>query len=133
MGTSGSGKSTLLYCLSGMDQPTAGSVTFLEQTIMGLKEKQMAKLRQKEFGFVLQQIHLVSNLSLYENFIVPGYLNHEESTETIKARTLELLVKVNVLEAKDRLSAQVSGGEAQRAAIARAVISVKYLFALMPI
>jgi len=64
MGPSGAGKSTLLYCLSGMDAVTGGDVRFEEQKINGMLEKQMAKLRAQEFGFVFQQTHLVSNLTL---------------------------------------------------------------------
>lgn len=74
MGSSGAGKSTLLYALSVMDAPTMGSVFYKEKEITGLKEKQMAELRAQEFGFVFQQMHLVSNLTLWENVAVPGYL-----------------------------------------------------------
>ncbi len=123
MGSSGSGKSTLLYSLSGMDVPTSGKVFYGDAEITGLKEKQMAELRSKEFGFVFQQVHLVSNLSLLENVLVPGYMDKEKSTSEVKDRALELLKTMNIEEAKDRLPSQVSGGEAQRAAIARAVIN----------
>lgn len=123
MGASGSGKSTLLYCLSGMDHPTSGSVCYRGEEISGQKEKSMAAFRQKAFGFVFQQMHLVSNLSLFENVAVPGYLNHEKTTAQVRERAALLLSSVNVSEAKDRLPSQVSGGEAQRAAVARAVIN----------
>lgn len=123
MGASGSGKSTLLYCLSGMDSVTSGTVSYRGNRITGLKEKQMAKYRQKEFGFVFQQMHLVSNLTLFENVYVPGYLDHKKSAAEIKKRAENLLKKVNIGEEKDRLPSQVSGGEAQRAAIARAMIA----------
>lgn len=122
MGSSGSGKSTLLYCLSGMDSITGGRVKYRENDITNLKEKQMARMRQKEFGFVFQQMHLVSNLTLFENVVVPGYLNHNIKASEVRKRAEMLFEKVNVSDAKDRLPSQVSGGEAQRAAIARAVI-----------
>ena len=83
----------------------------------------MSRLRTEEFGFVFQQIHLVSNLTLMENVTVPGFMNKKKNAGEVKERALQLLEKVNVLHAKDRLPAQVSGGEAQRAAIARAVIA----------
>lgn len=70
MGPSGAGKSTLLYCLSGMDALTSGQVLFKGQDIFRLPEKGMAKVRAKEFGFVFQQTHLVSNLTLFENAAV---------------------------------------------------------------
>lgn len=122
MGSSGSGKSTLLYCLSGMDHVTSGSVKYRGAELTCLREKEMAYYRQREFGFVFQQVHLVSNLTLFENVAVPGFLNREKRTEQIKARARDLLAQVNVAEAENRLPAQVSGGEAQRAAIARALI-----------
>lgn len=123
MGASGSGKSTLLYCLSGMDAATYGSVFYEDRDICTLKEKQMAALRAREFGFVFQQMHLVSNLTLMENVVVPGYLSGKMTQAEVKERAQQLLEKVNVSKAANRLPSQVSGGEAQRAAIARAVIS----------
>lgn len=123
MGSSGSGKSTLLYSISGMDLPTSGQVFYKDTELTALKEKELAKYRATEFGFVFQQIHLVSNLTLMENVLVPGYLNKDRSTADIKAEAEELFSKVNLSDAKDRLPSQVSGGEAQRAAIARAVIN----------
>lgn len=120
MGPSGAGKSTLLYCLSGMDDPTSGQVLFKGQDISRLAEKGMAKLRAREFGFVFQQTHLVSNLTLFENVAVAGYAG---KSEEIDRQANELLEQMNVGSAKDRLPNQVSGGEAQRAAIARAMIN----------
>lgn len=123
MGASGAGKSTLLYSISGMDSITAGEILYKGKKINGCGEKEMSRLRTEEFGFVFQQIHLVSNLTLMENVTVPGFMNKRKSAGEVKERALQLLEKVNVLHAKDRLPAQVSGGEAQRAAIARAVIA----------
>lgn len=123
MGSSGAGKSTLLYALSGMDKLTSGSVWYQDREISNLKEKEMASLRAKEFGFVFQQTHLVSNLTLFENVAVTGYLDKKKSAGEVKARATELLRQMNVEQALDRLPSQVSGGEAQRAAIARAMIN----------
>lgn len=122
MGSSGAGKSTLLYALSGMDQITAGSVKYGELEISRLKEEKMARLRAKEFGFVFQQTHLVSNLTLLENVLVAGYVSGKDSEKEIRKRAVSLLKQMDVEQAKDRLPSQVSGGEAQRAAIARAMI-----------
>lgn len=122
MGSSGAGKSTLLYALSGMDGITGGSVFYKGREISRLKEKEMAKLRAGEFGFVFQQTHLVSNLTLRENVAVAGYAAKTGTTAAIDERTGKLLEQMGVKEAADRLPAQVSGGEAQRAAIARAVV-----------
>ena len=122
MGPSGAGKSTLLYALSGMDRITGGHVFYRDKKLTGLSEKQMAKLRAEEFGFVFQQTHLVSNLTLLENVLVAGYVSKKDSTEKVRERAANLLRQMDVEEAKDRLPSQVSGGEAQRAAIARAMI-----------
>lgn len=133
MGSSGAGKSTLLYALSGMDTITAGSVTFNGQEISSLSEKKMAQLRANAFGFVFQQPHLVSNLTLFENVAVAGYAAKAGSAREIREKADMLLVKMHAEGAKDRLPSQVSGGEAQRAAVARAMIgNPKMLFADEP-
>ncbi len=133
MGASGSGKSTLLYALSGMDRATGGSVIYDGRDIVKLPEKKLALLRHGDFGFIFQQIHLVSNLSLYENVTVSGYLNKTVSYNEINKRADELLEKMGVSDIKNQLPSQCSGGEQQRCAIARAVINnPKFLFADEP-
>lgn len=123
MGSSGSGKSTLLYNLSGMDTPTSGEVHFQNTRIDQLSEKDLAKMRRGSIGFVFQQIHLVSNLSIYENVTVPGYLLKSYSRKEIENRADVLLERTGVKELKRRLPSQVSGGQQQRAAVARALIN----------
>lgn len=133
MGASGSGKSTLLYALSGMDKATSGSVMYQGKDIVKMKEKELASLRHTDFGFVFQQMHLVSNLSLFENVAVPGYLNKKKSKAEVDARTNELLDRMDLDKIKSHLPSQASGGEQQRCAIARAVINEpKLLFADEP-
>ena len=133
MGASGSGKSTLLYALSGMDQATAGQVMYGGENIVDAVEKRLASLRHSDFGFIFQQMHLVSNLSLLENIVVPGYLNKKVSVNQVKARAEELLQMMGLSHIKSHLPSQVSGGEQQRCAIARAVINnPKLLFADEP-
>lgn len=122
MGSSGAGKSTLLYALSGMDHISEGKVLYKGKEISRLKEKEMARLRAQEFGFVFQQTHLVSNLTLLENVTVAGYVSKKESGKDVQKRADILLKQMEVAEAKNRLPARVSGGEAQRAAIARAMV-----------
>ena len=102
MGSSGAGKSTLLYALSGMDQISGGQVFYKGRQISGLKEKQMAKLRAEEFGFVFQQTNLVSNLTLLENVAVAGYVSRKGSTEEIRERARQLLKQMNVEKAENR-------------------------------
>lgn len=123
MGSSGSGKSTLLYNLSGMDSPTGGEVYYQKERIDHLSEKKLAKLRRGSIGFVFQQIHLVSNLSIYENVTVPGYLLEKSTRREVENKAEGLLEKVGVKELKRRLPSQISGGQQQRAAVARALIN----------
>lgn len=123
MGASGAGKSTLLYCLSGMDSMTGGEIRYQGQAISGFSENQMARLRAEEFGFVFQQTHLVSNLTLFENVAVAGYAGNIHAPKEVDKSASSLLTQMHLDSAKNRLPSQVSGGEAQRAAIARAVIN----------
>ena len=133
MGASGSGKSTLLYALSGMDRATGGSVTYDGKDIVKLPEKKLSELRHGDFGFIFQQMHLVSNLSLFENVAVPGYLNKSVPADEVNKRADELLEKMGISAIRTQLPSQCSGGEQQRCAIARAVINnPKLLFADEP-
>ena len=122
MGSSGSGKSTLLYALSGMDSISGGELLYRERNITNASEKELTKLRANNFGFVFQQTHLISNLTLSENIRMAGLIANIPENE-VKTRTKELISRMNLENAKDRLPSQVSGGEAQRAAVARAVIT----------
>ena len=122
MGSSGSGKSTLLYALSGMDRATSGRVEVKGENITDMSEKELAKLRHTRFGFVFQQINLVSNLSLFENIAVPGYLNKDRSSAEVNETADRLLKKMGISDIKTQLPSQCSGGEQQRCAIARALI-----------
>ncbi|MBQ3665629.1 MAG: ABC transporter ATP-binding protein [Lachnospiraceae bacterium] len=133
MGSSGSGKSTLLYSLSGMDRATKGQVLYGGTDLVTASENTLAKLRHTDFGFIFQQMHLVSNLSLFENVAVCGYLNKSVPAAEVKKRTNELLEKMGISHIKTHLPSQVSGGEQQRLAIARAVVNKpKLLFADEP-
>lgn len=122
MGPSGSGKSTLLYCLSGMEQVTKGEIFCGSKKITNASEQELSKLRADEFGFVFQKTHLVSNLTLYENIIMAGFIHSKLTEKQVKENAENLIFQMRLQEAKDRLPSQVSGGEAQRAAVARAVI-----------
>lgn len=123
MGPSGAGKSTLLYALSGMDSLTSGQLFYKEQEIRNAKEKVMATIRAKEFGFVFQQTHLIQNLTLLENVMISGYLDKHVRQIDVANRSLDLLKQMHVESLHNRYPSQVSGGEAQRAAIARALIN----------
>ncbi|MCR5628435.1 ABC transporter ATP-binding protein [Eubacterium sp.] len=133
MGQSGSGKSTLLYSLSGMDRATSGEVVYNDEDVVKMNEKKLATIRHEDFGFIFQQMYLVSNLTLFENVAVPGYLNKEKTSKQIDEKASGLLDKVGLTKVKTHLPKQVSGGEQQRCAIARAVINEpKLLFADEP-
>ena len=122
MGASGSGKSTLLYALSGMDRATAGTVIYQGNDLVKMSEKQLTALRRSDFGFIFQQMHLVSNLTLRENITVPGYLNRKRTAAETDQRADELIEQMGLSHIKDHLPAQCSGGEQQRCAVARAII-----------
>ena len=122
MGSSGSGKSTLLYALSGMDRISGGELFYREQNITNASEKEFSKLRAGDLGFVFQHTHLIGNLTLSENIRMAALIGDVPENEA-KTRTDALVARMNLENAKDRLPSQVSGGEAQRAAVARAVIT----------
>lgn len=123
MGPSGSGKSTLLYCLSGMDAPTAGDVIFQGTNIAHASERELAELRAQSFGFVFQAAHLVSNLTLFENVAVPGYLKQGRSVSETRAAAQALIERMGLTDVAAHLPSQSSGGQQQRCAVARAVVN----------
>lgn len=123
MGSSGAGKSTLMYSLSGMDRPTAGTILFAGKDITKCSDDQLAVFRRKHCGFVFQQIYLLDKMSLMDNVLTAGALGKESKKELVK-RAKELFELVNIPEiTQKKFSTQVSGGEAQRAGIVRAVIN----------
>ncbi len=123
MGPSGSGKSTLLYCLSGMDAPTSGEVIFEGEDIARLGQGRLSELRAQRFGFVFQAANLVSNLTLYENIAVPGYLKRGRSASATRRATDELVARMGLAQVASHLPSQASGGQKQRCAVARAVVN----------
>ena len=123
MGSSGAGKSTLMYSLSGMDRPTAGEVIFNGKTITSLNDDKLAIFRRRNCGFVFQQIYLLDKMSLMDNVLTTSALSGENKKDAVK-RAKELFDLVNIPEVtQKKFPSQVSGGEAQRAGIVRAVIN----------
>lgn len=123
MGSSGSGKSTLLYALSGMDKPTLGAIRFGSKNIAELSNDQLAKFRRGNCGFVFQQIHLLDNMSVLDNVLASGMLSSRSRRDTVK-KAKALLVKVGIGEPMwHKFPSQLSGGEAQRVGIVRALIN----------
>lgn len=122
MGNSGSGKSTLLYLLSGLDNVTTGEVYFQEQRIDGYSEKEIASFRAKKIGYIYQNINLVPDLSIFENIALPGYIAGHPKNE-VRKKAISLMKAMEIDNQKNRLPSQTSGGQQQRAAIARALIN----------
>ena len=123
MGPSGAGKSTLLYALSGMDKPTLGSIQFSGKEISKLSNDKLALFRRKHCGFVFQQMFLLDNLSILDNVLAAGLLISKDK-QAITSRAKNLLEKVGLSEQEwNKFPNQLSGGEAQRAAIVRALIN----------
>jgi putative ABC transport system ATP-binding protein len=132
MGSSGSGKSTLLYLLSGLEPPSRGEIHFCGERLDSMDETELSLVRRTGIGFVFQAINLVPHLSIFENVVLPGYLV-ERDRNAVDSRAMTLLESVGIEELADRLPAQVSGGEQQRAGIARAMVnSPRALFADEP-
>jgi putative ABC transport system ATP-binding protein len=132
MGSSGSGKTTLLYLLAGLERPSDGSVLVNQRAIDRLAEKDVANLRRDAIGFVFQSMNLLPQLSLRENILVAGYLTRRPRGE-VDRTTERLLQEMGIADAADRLPAEVSVGQQQRAAIGRALVnSPRMVFADEP-
>ena len=132
---SGSGKTTLLGLLAGLDVPTSGEVTLLDQNLSSLGEDQRAALRLGEVGFVFQSFHLMDNLTALENVMLPLELDSQISLkyDEIRQRAKNALIEVGLQQRISHLPTQLSGGEQQRVALARAFVSnPKILFADEP-
>ncbi|MFS0855037.1 ABC transporter ATP-binding protein [Paenibacillus taichungensis] len=123
MGPSGSGKSTLLYNISGMDQVSSGSVYFAGQKISAYSEKELAQFRLSKMGFIFQNIHLLKNLNLLDNIVLPAYLAKKSSRDSINRRAMNLMKKMGIAELANHNITQASGGQLQRIAICRALIN----------
>lgn len=123
MGPSGSGKSTLLYNISGMDRMTSGSVVFDGQELSVLSEEELSELRLTEMGFIFQHIHLLKNLSIFDNIILSAYLAQDRSRERVNQRADELMERVGIAELANHEVTQASGGQLQRVGICRALIN----------
>lgn len=123
MGASGAGKSTLLYALSGMDTPTLGKISFGEEIISDLDSDGLAVFRRSHCGFVFQQIYLIDSMSVMDNVLAAGLLVSRDK-KALAARIKELFQAVDLSEETwKKFPMQLSGGEAQRVGIVRALIN----------
>lgn len=138
-GASGCGKSTLLSLIAGLDRPTSGTITVEGKEITKLKENALCLFRSHNIGFVFQQHHLIRELTVLENILLPSKIvnsqkiinaqkivsskkNAKEKTDA-KDRAMDLLEKIQLQDRCDHLVGELSGGEMQRANLARALIN----------
>ena len=135
MGPSGSGKSTLLYCVSGMDRATAGEVEFGGRETSKLGDRELARLRLDEMGFIFQQMYMMKNLSVQDNVILPAVKSKKkkESRRKTEERGRELMRRLGIGDVGGNDINEVSGGQLQRACICRSMINdPKMIFADEP-
>ena len=122
MGPSGSGKTTLLNIIGMLDVPSNGEYHFLGEPVHRMSEKKLTELHKTYIGFVFQSYHLIDELTVYENLETP-LLYQKVKANDRKGRVAEILDRFNIVAKKDLFPNQLSGGQQQLAAIARAVIA----------
>lgn len=120
MGPSGAGKSTLLNIIGLLDEPSAGEYLFLGEPVLKIKEKQRVQYHRSHIGFIFQAFHLIEELNVYENIETPLMYRGVKSGER-KAIVADLLDRFNMVAKKDLFPSQLSGGQQQLVAIARAI------------
>lgn len=122
VGPSGSGKSTLLHILGTLDKPDGGTVNMRSQNITQLSGNELSSFRNKHIGFVFQFHHLLPEFTALENVCIPGWLT-KKPTKEVKERAEELLKILGLSHRMENKPNQLSGGEQQRVAVARALIN----------
>lgn len=122
VGPSGSGKSTLLHILGGLDKPTSGSVRIFNKDLGKLADEDLAKFRNQSLGFVFQFHHLLPEFTALENVCMPALIAGR-SLHEVQSRAESLLSKVGLAHRLDHMPNELSGGEQQRVAVARALMN----------
>ncbi len=121
IGESGVGKSTLLHILGTLDRPTAGRLMLDDQNLFSLPEGELAALRNREIGFIFQLHHLLPDFSALENVMMPGLIAGLSQEDT-RTRAAEILERVGLSDRRHHRPGELSGGEQQRVAVARALV-----------
>ncbi len=121
LGPSGAGKSTLLYMLGALEKPTSGIISFKDTDLSQISKKKTARIRASSFGFVFQFHHLIPELSVVENVMAPGLFVGGRAG--LKKRAGEILEELDLAERVNHMPSQISGGERQRVAVARALFN----------
>jgi len=133
MGPSGSGKSTLLYLMGGLDKVSGGTICVNGVEMQKLNDDAESRMRRNDIGFVFQAYNLIDNLTLEENIMLPALLEGKKK-KVVMQKTEELMARVGILPRRNHTPKELSGGEQQRTAIARALINdPAVLFADEPI
>lgn len=122
VGASGAGKSTLLHIAGTLDRPDSGKVFIAGQEVTSLNEKQLAAFRNEKIGFIFQFHNLMAEFTALENVCIPAFIGNKPEKE-VKERAIELLEMLNLQHRMNNLPSQMSGGEQQRTAVARALIN----------
>jgi ABC-type lipoprotein export system ATPase subunit len=123
VGPSGSGKTTLMNLIGALDRPDSGTITLGDMVITESNEKELTRYRNQKIGFVFQQHHLLPQLSLLENVLLPTLANSGSSGKEAKERSIQLIRRVGLEEVAHQKPSELSGGECQRTAVVRALIN----------
>jgi len=121
MGPSGSGKSTLLHLMAGLDEPDEGAIEVCGMVLNGRSEMEKAQFRRQHIGLVFQFFHLLEELTVLSNVMLPGLLSQRRPV--VRKRAVKLLGEVGLREHQQKHPSQLSGGEQQRVALARALVN----------
>ncbi len=132
VGASGAGKSTLLHLLGTLDKPSSGSIFMEDKAIHSMNDRQLAQFRNQHIGFIFQFHNLLPEFTALENVCIPAFIKGNGPDQS-EARALELLTLLGLKDRADHKPSQLSGGEQQRVAVARALINnPKVIFADEP-
>lgn len=122
-GRSGAGKSTLLHMLGALSSPSFGKISFRGKDVYRMRDAKRSRIRNRHFGFIFQFYYLLSELTVLENVMLPALIKGGRSKSEIRSSAIDLLEAVEMTERQRHRPSQISGGEAQRTAIARALVN----------